>query len=131
MSLLGRICRRPLFSAAVCLLLLAVSAVPAEPEGVGKKGIVRINNPNRFPVQILAQNRDFFGRKRWVRIGVVRPRSFIQIPNVPMGATLGANAVDGSRYWRPFRVTYPRRGGALYTRTLHFSSSIPRKPPRR
>ena len=67
--------------------------------------IVRIINQHSFPVQVNSQTFNRFGYPQWVFVATVPPRSYVDIPNVPIGAMLGVNSSQLRSTWQSFKVS--------------------------
>ena len=67
--------------------------------------IVRVVNEHPFPVQVNSQTFNRFGHPQWVFVATVPPRSYIDIPNVPIGAMLGVESSQLRRAWQSFKVS--------------------------
>lgn len=67
--------------------------------------IVRVVNQHSFPVQVNSQTFNKFGYTQWVFVATVPPRSYIDIPNVPIGAMFGIKSSQLRSSWQSFKVS--------------------------
>ncbi len=87
------------------LFLLLITSITGLTVIAGQQYIVvRIINPHTFPVVVHSQNLNAFGNPYWVEVTYINPKSYIDIPNVPVGSVFGIDSKPNQRFWPPFQV---------------------------
>ena len=84
--------------------------------GGARIGSVRVVNEMEKGVVVYSRVTGYFGAERWERVVTLAGRSYVDLPNVPAGALLGAATEDGQAYWEPITVDY--QSGEIYTLRL-------------
>ena len=88
----------------VLLIALVVGALVAD---AGPAGVVRVLNRTGSTVTVYVLGVDFYGNRVWRPQGSVAAGSYLDLPNVAAGTTLGAqNPADKRQQWPPVRVEY-------------------------
>jgi hypothetical protein len=85
--------------------LIAMVLMTAVLSKADESGSVRVINRTASIVDVLVRDSDIVGIQSWRVIATVQPRSWIELPQVPSGATLGARSRTGQE-WPPRRVEY-------------------------
>lgn len=89
------------YTAICCLFFLTIGSSSVYSQ---KMLLIRIINPNRFPVSLHLRDINAFGYENWIQIAIIRPQSYVDIPNIPAGTFLGVDAKPEGISWPPFQV---------------------------
>jgi hypothetical protein len=92
-----------ILKSSLLLLFLGAIAWPSVSDAQ-QMIVIRVVNIHPFPVLVHSQTFNQFGYPQWVFVTQVAPRSYVDIPNVPIGAVFGVDSPNARRQWPPFRV---------------------------
>ena len=92
------------------ILMIALLTGSSSVTEAGPGSVVRVLNRSRSTVTVYVLGLDFYGNRVWRPQGSVAAGSYLDLPNVPAGTTVGAsNLADKSQQWPPVRVDYSGR----------------------
>lgn len=93
---------------AVVVATMLLVGLVFGPDGAdaGPAGLVRVHNRTDLTVTVYVLNVDFYGNRSWRPVSNVSPRSYLDLPDVPAGTTVGAQIPATRRQWPPARVEY-------------------------
>jgi hypothetical protein len=97
---------------AIGVMLMTALAVGPLVAAAGPAGMVRVLNRTDVTVTVFVLGADFYGNRVWRPQATVTAGSYLDLPNIPAGTTVGAQSLAkgaSKQQWPPVRVDYSGR----------------------